>query len=730
MKKIKIISLVVIFLILILIILSFIKLPINALSNERIEYETNGLVSLKSSGSQSLLLLPSPNIELSDSVFSINHSTFKANLIVPKIEFSRSLFNKNDVSLDIKETTLESIQTNLIKNPILLEDDLENLKINILSQKNVTEIKSNIFKYKGADVTFNAQIENNSIQKLNFSIKNLDVNELVLLIDEKYQRYFKQINFSSLNIEGEYTLNTILIEKLELKMDNDTTINLSGTVDTLNYLNSDISITGINFHSKDIFQIIKNLSLNIDYLPITNGLVKIFDIQIKNGELKLNGLDYESALGTKLKLKGNINSFDVLNNNFDIQIQSISSDEIINISKEFLPSNILDNFKIDKLDMIASLTDGQLNISSIELSHNQSLIEVSGELNLYDLNQRNLKISLSNFNQFYLFDLYPRLAEIIESLIIDKANIDLFLSDNDLEVSKFEMIESERIFLTFAGDINLNNLNESFLSFRIDELGLMQIENILKIIDQDDYIKYLNLINFESINGSVFIDLIKKKILIENIDLVKEQEIIGSISGTILDKQFMGLANFQEIDLSKFDQNILGINRLQGMVNIDLNIPEFISANNYKNISGSIKGDINININDDELALVLFMQTLSQDIEDFNQINNLLGTLSKSFINKKISINGLISNVNLNTILIDEIKLISQNGDYLECEVEFNNKDYKLTVLNIIENDDLVIKFQDGKYSYERIIPDGTIRKPLEELIQKNINKLFENLLQ
>ena len=91
---------------------------------------------------------------------------------------------------------------------------------------------------------------------------------------------------------------------------------------------------------------------------------------------------------------------------------------------------------------------------------------------------------------------------------------------------------------------------------------------------------------------------------------------------------------------------------------------------------------------------------------------------------------GLISNVNLNTILIDEIKLISQNGDYLECEVEFNYKDYKLTVLNIIENDDLVIKFQDGKYSYERIIPDGTIRKPLEELIQKNINKLFENLLQ
>ena len=730
MKKIKIISSILLFLILVLVVLSFIKLPINALSNEKIELETKGLVSLKSSKSQYLLLLPSPKIELSESLFSINHSLFKANLIVPKVEFSRSLFNENDISIDAKETSLENVQTSLIKNPVLLEDELENLKINILNNENSTEIGTNNFKYKGADISFNTQIENNLIKKISFSIKNLDVNELVLLLDDEYQKYFKQISFSSLSIEGEYSLNSIIIQKFELKMDNDTTINLSGAIDTLNYLNSDISITGINFSSKDIFQILKNLSLDIYTPPITDGLLKIFNISIKKGEINLNEMDYESILGTKIKIKGKIKDSNILSNDFDIQMKSNSSDEIINILRKLLPSELLNNFKIDEFNMIASIKDGLLNINSLKLSYNQSSIEVSGDLNLSNLSKRNLKISLSNFNQFNLLTAYPEQIELINSLGIEKTNIELFLSDNDIEISKFEMIDSEKIFLTLAGDINLDNLNESFLSIKSDELNIKKIEKMLISINQENYLKYLSLINFEFINGNIFIDLINRKILVENIDLVKGDEIVGNISGTIFDKKFMGLANFQKIDLSKIDKNILGINRLQGFINIDITVPEYVKFNNFKKISGFIEGDIDIKITDDELALVLFMQTLSEDIEDFDQINNLLATLSKSFINKKVKITGSISNENQNIILIDKIKLTSQNGDYLDSEIEYKGLDYKLTVFDIFENDDLVIKYHNGKYSYERIVPDGTIRKPLEELIQKNINKLFENLLQ
>ena len=63
-------------------------------------------------------------------------------------------------------------------------------------------------------------------------------------------------------------------------------------------------------------------------------------------------------------------------------------------------------------------------------------------------------------------------------------------------------------------------------------------------------------------------------------------------------------------------------------------------------------------------------------------------------------------------------------------EIEYFHPNYKITIFDIIEQDDFIIKFDKGSYSYERVIPDGTVRKPLEELIQKNINKLFENLLQ
>ena len=74
MKKIKIIAFILFAIVFVLTILSFIKLPINILTEQRIQNETNGLISLKSSEKQSLLLLPMPKIEALNSVFSINNN--------------------------------------------------------------------------------------------------------------------------------------------------------------------------------------------------------------------------------------------------------------------------------------------------------------------------------------------------------------------------------------------------------------------------------------------------------------------------------------------------------------------------------------------------------------------------------------------------------------------------------------------------------------------------------
>ena len=84
----------------------------------------------------------------------------------------------------------------------------------------------------------------------------------------------------------------------------------------------------------------------------------------------------------------------------------------------------------------------------------------------------------------------------------------------------------------------------------------------------------------------------------------------------------------------------------------------------------------------------------------------------------------------MNKLIIEDLILSSPDGETLKAELELAQENFKLTIFNIIDSDDFVINYQNGSYSYERIIPDGTIKKPIEELIQKNINRLFENLLQ
>jgi len=172
------------------------------------------------------------------------------------------------------------------------------------------------------------------------------------------------------------------------------------------------------------------------------------------------------------------------------------------------------------------------------------------------------------------------------------------------------------------------------------------------------------------------------------------------------------------------------LRRLNGFLNLKIESPNYSSFKNFTDLVGSINGEISIDVSDDELALVLFMQSLSQDIEDLDQINQLLETLSNSFINKKITINASIENPSKNKILLNDMSLTSFDGSILYGKIEFIESNYKITLFDIIDKDDFVIKYDNGSYSYERIIPDGTVRKPLEELIQKNINKLFENLLQ
>jgi hypothetical protein len=303
------------------------------------------------------------------------------------------------------------------------------------------------------------------------------------------------------------------------------------------------------------------------------------------------------------------------------------------------------------------------------------------------------------------------------------------IDGNILNIENLEFVSSDDVNLSITGYLNLNNFNDASINIGIDNLDKTNLLQIVSQFSTDDFSNIIDIVDFDFLQTNLKIEPLNNIFLIENLDLIHKDK-ISNISGSINNNMFTGLIELKEINLSKLDNLFLNTSRIKGNIDLSLSVPDPIGLGNIQNISGNINGTINIRVSDEEFALVLFMQSLSQDISDFEQINELLNTLANSFINQSSSISGQIINKDLNKLIIEDLILSSPDSETLKAELELAQENFKLTIFDIIDSDDFVIKYQNGSYSYERIVPDGTIKKPIEELIQKNINKLFENLLQ
>jgi len=730
MKRTKLLSILALLLIVVLIFLSFIRLPISTLTNERIQSETQGYVSFNGAEAQSLLLLPTPKIELLDSFFSINHPSIKLDIFSSNTELSKSLFNDENIHITSSKTTLENIETDLFNNSVLLEDVIENLKIEILSEKEFTEIKSNNFIYKGAEFQFSVQLQNEKLKQISFSIDGLDVNELILLLDKKYQKFFKQISFATLNIKGEYSYDNLVFEKFDLITEDDAKLSILGSLDIKNIFNSDLNIIADNLSSKTVLQIFKNYDL-IEILPeLPDGIINKFDISLQGDKIEINNFEYLSNLLTRINLIGDISNLDIYNSVFKIQVSSPSSKEIMNFTQTLLPNINIPNFKFDQFDLDGAIENNNFVVNSLTLNDKDTVLETSGSINLSNNYEKILDLKLFNLKKSKLLQFFPQLSDTINLIPGEIINFEGFLSGSNIEISSLKISKEEEPSIIIAGDLNLQNLNETFLNVKLEKISSSDLEIILNNLDRQSLSKYLDFYSFDELSGNLFFDFKDKSILVDKIIIRREDKEVGNIVGRIEDYKFTGDMALENINLSSIDQNFLKTERLNGFLNLIIKSPSYINNKSLTDLEGSINGEIKINISEDELALVLFMQLLSQDIEDLEQINQLLSTLSNSFINKKIIINSNIENPSKNKIILNDLSFKSTDGKVLFGKIEFMESNFKITLFDIIDEDDFIIKYENGSYSYERVIPDGTVRKPLEELIQKNINKLFENLLQ
>ena len=726
MKKIKIITLIVFLLVLLLVALSFFKLPINTITSATIMEQTNNTVSLTSSEEQSLILLPKPQIEIKEANFSVQNDLLSADLITKNVMFSRSLLDSNNISISIPNASIGNLNINALENEVLLEGEIENLDLNISSNENITEIFSDTFSYKEAEVQFDAFIEDEVLKKLNFSIQELDVNELVLLLDKNYQKFFKQINLDTINVSGEYTQNNFSINNLELNFNENSQLKFSGLINLENFLNSKLNIKGFNIPFEVFSQFLQNINfLNSTKLP--KGNLDNFDIEYSD-MIKINSLNYVTENGSELDLQGSFNYIDFSDTNFDLNLNSSSSNDISNFFQLIFPKLDSNLISFDKLSLSSNIENENIKIKELNISKDETLISILGDFNLDNFSNRGLQIKINNFKEF---DLIPNaeIKEILNQLNISHFTMDGTVIDEEIIINSLDVFEEDELKLSLSGETNLSNTQQTFLNINLQQFDSNDLSKLLKYTDQDDYAKYLDLYSFNNVEGNLIIDLATGNYVLENIEITQDEN-ISTLSGNIFDEKFSGNLSLKNLDLENMEKFFLESSRLKGFLDLNLDISQPIDLKNMIGISGKINGQVKINVKEEEIALLLFMQSLSQDIEDFEQINQLINTLSQSFINNDISIEGEVTNSNNKELIIKDLIFTSSDNQELKGEIEYFHPNYKITIFDIIEQDDFIIKFDKGSYSYERVIPDGTVRKPLEELIQKNINKLFENLLQ
>jgi hypothetical protein len=612
---------------------------------------------------------------------------------------------------------------------MLLEGDIDNLKLNISSEDNTSRIVTNKFNYKGSDLYFDIYTIDSDVKKIGFTVDELEIDELVLLLGENYQQLLKKINFQSLSVSGEYLKEIINIENLSITLADKSQINIKGTIDLNNLINSDLNIGGENISTDNLFQLVSNIQVLNNIVGIPKGIIETFDLNYNAGSLAINNISYKSNNETIISIKGSIEELNINNANISTNLKSNSKADIL-VLLDFLPNaELLKQLKFNEIQLSSNFVNNILQLNELNIiNNNRNFAKIKGKYEFNNINNSQLDIQLDEFDQFSLIP-SDSLKEFLSILNSEHINMKGTIDGSILNIEDLEFISSDDVNLSITGYLDLNNFKDSSVNIGIDNLDKTKLLQIVSQFSTDDFSNIIDIVDFDFLQTNLKIEPLNNIFLIENLDLIHKDK-ISNISGSINNNMFTGLIELKEINLSKLDNLFLNTSRIKGNIDLSLSVPDPIGLGNIQNISGNINGTINIRVSDEEFALVLFMQSLSQDISDFEQINELLNTLANSFINQSSSISGQIINKDLNKLIIEDLILSSPDSETLKAELELAQENFKLTIFDIIDSDDFVIKYQNGSYSYERIVPDGTIKKPIEELIQKNINKLFENLLQ
>ena len=316
---------------------------------------------------------------------------------------------------------------------------------------------------------------------------------------------------------------------------------------------------------------------------------------------------------------------------------------------------------------------------------------------------------------------------LIDTSDITEGYIDLELRDKLIEIKQINIITSDQESLFLNGDYDIDQKKFGDLKIEIKDLSRNKFEKILQLYENQISRKYLELLNFDKINSTIAISPKDQLILVTKLELIGSDT--SAIEGLYKNKEFAGSANIKKINLQLLDKILLKTDRVEGYLNLDISSNGLIDVNTIPNISGSIDGEVNIKIENSEIALLNFLQSLTANVEDLEAFNTFSQILTNSFVNRTIKYEGELHNNTLNQYEIKNLHFTAPDGKIINSNIFVNNEDFEVLLIDVFKGEDFILTRKNGFYNFTRSNSEGVIIKPVEDIIKKNLNQLFENLL-
>ena len=656
MKKKYLISILIVTILGILLVLSFIKLPVSVITKDRVAELSNNKLQLSSFNKQYFKLLPAPYVTLNESIFNLSYNEVISEIATNRIEISRSLFDSDHYSIAINQ--------GFIKNP---DFNFKNLEFNISKDLKNFSIRTNRFLLDESEIQLDILVQNNFLNSISYFAKDLKLKKIYDFISAYTKIDLSLINKNfirdqvTIDAQGIYETNELIINSAEIKISENSSIKISGIINFNDPYLSSIEIKLNNIDSNFIKENIKKSKLTdliFSILPI--GKIESSEFVIEDGLINLKSMDYISNANNKFSIKSLGPIEDISKPNLELLIK-------INDFLEF--KSLISKLPINNIDHLMDITN------------------------------------------------------------INKGYLDLLIENNILEINQadLETLEQEKIFL--KGDYNINNQSFGDIKIELEGISQSKIQKIIQIYKDVSENKYLKLIKFDKINVSMNLSPQDNLVLVTRLELMENNNITSSAEGLYQNMNFAGSFDFKNLDLKLIDSLFLNTERLEGSMNLEFETNGLINIENIQNTEGFINGNANIKIENNEIVLLSFLQSLATDVNDLETFNAFIQILTKSFMNKSIKYQGNVINSQLNEFIINDFVFLAPDGEEIKSNIVIKGKDFELTVIDIFNDEDLILSRINNKYSFKRKNARGVITKPVEELIKKNLNQLFENLL-